>query len=206
LEELFRSSLIAKDLISRRIPGKDEETLEQEAAQYFEQHQAEFTEPMQLELQYTLVFSKPDDPPEQQARAKQLAEEIYSRLQAGTELSDIQRLYQDNPNFFIVLNPEIETVDETEVKQKVAQLEMNEFSKPFLTPDGYLIARLLYKKPQRQKSYEEVSQEIKEKLIQQQVEEQLTTWLKEQKEAADIRILDAELEQIQVDNTSRSPK
>ena len=200
LEELFRSSLIVGELIARRFRSKSDEAIEQEAAQYFEQHKSDYIEPMQIQFQSIKVNSKRDNPPEQQAQAKQLAEEIYSRLQVGTELSDIQRLYQDNPNFFIVLNPEIQTVDETEVKQKVAQLEMNQFSEPFLTPDGYLIAKLLYKKPQRQKSYEEVSQEIKEKLIQQQVEEQLEAWLKEQKEAADIRILDTGLEQIQVGN------
>ncbi len=202
LEELFRSSLIVSELIARRFRSKSDEVIEQEAAQYFEQHKSDYIEPMQIQFQSIKVRSKRDDPPEQQAQAKQLAEEIYSRLHAGTELSDIQHLYQDNPNFFIVLTPEIETVDETEVKQKVARLEMNELSEPFLTPDGYLIARLLYKKPQRQKRYEEVSQEIKERLIQQQVEGQLEAWLKEQKEAADIRILDAELAQIEVDNTS----
>ncbi|MBI1928679.1 SurA N-terminal domain-containing protein [Candidatus Poribacteria bacterium] len=206
LEELFRSSLIVGELIARRFRSKSDEAIEQEAAQYFEQHKPDYIEPMQIQFQSIKVSSKRDDPPEQQAQAKHLAEEIYSRLQAGAELSDIQHLYQDNPNFFIVVNPEIETVDETEVKQKVAQLEMNQFSEPFLTPDGYLIAKLLYKKPQRQKRYEEVSQEIKEKLIQQQVEEQLEAWLKEQKEAADIRILDTEMEQIQVDNTTRPPQ
>ena len=69
-------------------------------------------------------------------------------------------------------------------------------SQPIPVPEGYLIAKLLKKEPPRQKTYPEVSQEIRNQLIGEVLAKRREAWLVEQKAAADIRILDAELVKI----------
>ena len=58
---------------------------------------------------------------------------------------------------------------------------------------AYLIAQLVKTEPSRQKTYPEVSQEIRDKLIAEALQEHRKAWLAEQKVTADIRILDTEL-------------
>ena len=78
----------------------------------------------------------------------------------------------------------------------LAQLKGGELSKPMLTPEGYLIAKLLSKVPPRQKKYQQVRREISELLIQSKIKALLETWLKEQRRVGDIRILHPKLARV----------
>ncbi|MCZ6676859.1 MAG: peptidyl-prolyl cis-trans isomerase [Candidatus Poribacteria bacterium] len=193
LEEWLRNDFIVKELIARRFLSKiDEPQIDQEAVQYFEQHRSEFVEPMQIQFQYIMVVSAPEDARDEQARAKQLAEALYSRLRTGATFEDIQQAYKDIPSLRVVQEPQTLTPN-TKVGLTIAELGINEVSQPFWTPDGYLIARLTGKKLPQQKSYPEVRQQITDRLIQEKLETQIHAWLREQWEAGDIRILVPEL-------------
>ena len=193
VEERVRTSLIVNALTVRQFRSSiDEEQISQKAPQYFEQHQSEFIEPAQIQFQSILVRPKPDDTADLQTQAKTLAETIASQLQTGVTFQEIQKIYPDNPLLRIVTEPQTFPAD-TEVQLAIADLEVNEVSQPIPTPEGYLIAKLLKKEPARQKTYPEVSQEIQNKLIGEDLQRQRKAWLTEQKAAADIRILDPEL-------------
>ena len=202
LEEWLRNDLIVRELIVRQFRSSiDDEQINQEAAQYFEQNRSEFVEPVLIQFQYILVFSKPEDTADLQTRAKKLAETIVSELKAGTTFREVQQAYSDNPFLLVAEEPQTLTAS-TEAGLAVADLETDEVSQPIPISEGYLIARLLEKKLPRQKTYPEVSQGIKEQLIRKELEKQRKAWLAEQKEAGDIRILDAELAQIRLENTN----
>ena len=194
VEERVRAALIVNELTVRQFRNSiDEEQINQEAAQYFERHRSKFVEPAQIQFQYILVLSKPDDPADLQAKAKTLAERITSQLKGGATFQEIQEAYPDNP--FLRIVPEPQTLPtNTEVQLAITDLEINEVSQPIRTPDGYLIARVLKREASpRQKTYPEVSQEIQDELIGKALQKQRKAWLAEQKVTADIRILDAEL-------------
>lgn len=193
VEERVKNALIMNELIVRQFRNSiDEEQINQEAPQYFEQHRSDFIEPAQILFQYLLVLSKSDDPADLQVAAKTLAETIASQLKRGTTFQEIQEAYPDTPFLRVVPEPQALPTD-TEAQLAIASLEINEISQPIPTPEGYLIAKLVKKQPPRQKTYPEVSQEIRDKLIGEELQEHREAWLAEQKVTADIRILDAEL-------------
>lgn len=193
VEERLRTALIVKELTVRQFRSSiDEEQINQQAPQYFEEHRSEFIEPAQIQFQSILIRSKPDDTADLQNQVKTLAKTITSQLQTGVTFQEIQQAYPDNPLLQIVTEPQTLPTD-TEVRLAIADLEVNEVSQPIPTPEGYLIAKLLKKEPARQKTYPEVSQEIQNKLIGEDLQKQRKAWLTEQKAAADIRILDSEL-------------
>ena len=197
VEERVRNALIVNELTVRQFRNSiDDEQISQEAPQYFEKHRSDFIEPAQVQFQYILVRSKSDDPADLQAEAKTLAGIITSRLKRGATFQEIQEAYPDNPLLQVVEEPQTLPVD-TEAWLAIADLEINEVSQPIPRPEGYLIAKLLKKELQpRQKTYPEVSQEIQNKLIGEELQKQRKAWLSEQKTTADIRILDAELAKI----------
>ena len=193
VEERVRTFLIVNELTIRQFRNSiDEEQISQKAPQYFEEHRSEFVELAQIQFQSILVRSKPNDTADLQTQAKTLAETIAFQLQTGVTFQEIQQIYPDNPLLRIVTEPQTFPTD-TEVRLAIADLEVNEVSQPISTPEGHLIAKLLKKEPARQKTYPEVSQEIQNKLIGEELQKQRKAWLTEQKATADIRILDPEL-------------
>ena len=197
VEERLRNALIMNELTVRQFGNSiDEEQINQKAPQYFEQHRSEFIEPAQIQFQYILVRSQPDDTADLRTQAKTLAETITSQLKGGATFQEIQGAYPDNPLLQVVEEPQTLPTD-TEGRLAIADLEINGVSQPIPIPEGYLIAKLLKKEVHpRQKTYPEVSQEIRNKLIGEELQKRREAWLAEQKAAADIRILDAELAKI----------
>ena len=193
VEERVKNALIVNELTVRQFRNSiDEEQINQEAPQYFEQHRSDFIAPPQIQFQHILVLSKSDDPADLQAEAKALAETIASQLKRGTTFRETQEAYPDSPFLQVVPEPQTLPTD-TEAQLAIANLEINQISQPIPTPEGYLIAKLVKKEPPRQKTYPEVSQEIRDKLIGEALQEHRKAWLAEQKVTADIRILDIEL-------------
>ena len=190
VEERVRNALIVNELTIRQFRNSiDDEQINQEAPQYFEQHRSDFIEPVQIHFRHVLVRSKPDDPADLQANAKILAKTITSQLKGGATFQEIQEVYPNNPFLRIAPEPQTLSVD----AKAIASLKINEVSQPIPTTEGYLIAQLVKKEPSRQKTYPEVSQEIRDKLIGEALQEHRKAWLAEQKVTADIRILDTEL-------------
>ncbi len=196
VEERIKAVLIVNALTVRQFRNRiDEKQINQQAPQYFEQHRSEFIEPAQIQFQYILVRSRPDDAADLQAQAKVLAETISSQLRTVATFQEIQGAYPDHPLLRFQEEPQTVPID-TEIRGAIADLVVNEVSQPLPVPEGYLIAKLLKKVPSRQKTYPEASQEIQDTLIAEELQKLREVWLAEQKAAADIRILDAELKKI----------
>ena len=196
VEERMKTDLIVNALTVRQFRNSiEEEHINQKAPQYFEQHRSEFIAPAQIQFQYILVRSRPDDTADLQAEAKALAETISSQLKAGVTFQEIQEAYPDHPLLRFQEEPQTVPIN-TEIRRAIADLAVNEVSQPIPVPEGYLIAKLLKEEPSRQKTYPEVSQEIQDKLIGEALQNLRDAWLAEQKATADIRILDAELKKI----------
>ena len=193
LEERIKTDLIVNVLAVRQFRNSiEEEQITQKAPQYFEQHRSEFIAPAQIQFQYILVRSRPDNTADLQTKAETLAKTVSSRLKAGVTFQEIQEAYPDHPLLRFQEEPQTVPID-TEIRRSIANLTVNAVSQPIPVPEGYLIAKLLKKEPPRQRTYPEVSQEIQDKLIGEELQRLRDAWLAEQKAAADIRILDAAL-------------
>lgn len=202
LEEWLWNRLIVKELIFRQFRNSiNHEEINRAAPQYFERHRSAFIAPAQIEFQYILVRSKPDDAADQRAKANTFAGTISSQLKTGVTLAEVQRVYSDNPLLRVVTEPQTLPTD-TEIRLTIASLAINEVSHPIPIPEGYLIAKLLKKDPARQQTYPEVSEEIKNKLTADALQTQSEEWLVKQKAAADIRILDPTLANISLPLTA----
>ena len=130
VEERMKTDLIVNALIVRQFRNSiEEEQINQKAPQYFEQHQSEFIEPAQIQFQYILVRSRPDDTADLQAEAKSLAETISSRLKAGATFQAIQDAYPNHPLLRLQAEPQTVPID-TEIRQRIADLAVNEVSHP----------------------------------------------------------------------------
>ena len=196
VEERMKTELIVNVLAVRQFRNSiEEEQINQKAPQYFEQHRSEFIAPAQIQFQYILVRSGSADAADLETQPETLAETISSRLKAGVTFQEIQEAYPDHPLLRFQAEPQTVPID-TEIRQAIADLAVNEVSQPIPVPEGYLLAKLLKKEPPRQKTYPEVSQEIQDKLLGEELERLRDVWLAEQKAMADIRILDAELKKI----------
>lgn len=189
LEEWIKSRLILNELIVRRFHSKiDKEAIEQGAIQNFKQNQF-------FQFQYIIVFSSPEDSLDRQAQTKQIAEKIYARLQAGAAFDDIQQSYESAPNVKVEYEPQIIAAD-TKLGRTIAKLGNNELSHPILTPEGYLICKLMDETSPYWKTDEAAIEDIKITMIQKEERTLVDAWLKPQWETGDIRILDPELAHI----------
>ena len=198
LEQWIKSRLILNELIVRRFHSTlEKEVIEQATIQYFNQNQF-------LQFQYIMVLSRPEDTLDRQTQTKQIAEKIYLRLQADEKFDDIQRAFKATPNLKVEYDPQIIAVD-TQLGRTIAKLRNNELSHPVLTPEGYLICRLIDRESPHWKTDAAAIEEIKNTMIQREETTQVDAWLKEQWELGDIRILDAELAQLQTTDSDPEP-
>ena len=203
LQEWLRSALIIDDLIFRRfINTIDEQKIEQQAAQYFEQNRMKYSEAAEVKFQYVLVPSKLDEPLDQQAQAKQLAQEIYSRLQRGVAIQDFRQVGETSLEIMTGTTTE---VVETNLGRLIVELERDAWSPPIRTPDAYLVAKSLGTQKLRYKPFSEVRQRIATMLVEKQVAQQMESWLEKQKETGNWRILNPALAQLQIGNPDTEP-
>ena len=202
LEEWLRNDLIVKELVIRQFRNSiNSKEIDQAAPQYFERHRSEFIQSAQIQFQYILVRSKPDDAADLQAEAEAFARRISSQLKTGIPFQEIQRAYPNHPLLRVVTEPQT-VPTETKIRLTIARLAVNEVSQPISIPEGYLIAKLLKKEPARQQTYPEVSEKIKNKLITDALQTQSKKWLVKQKAVADLRILDPELAKTSLPRTT----
>ena len=71
--------------------------------------------------------------------------------------------------------------------------ETSERSQPLVVPEGYQIVERIRNNPAYQKAYSEVSEEITERIRQEEAAQRFEAWLTEQKEEKTWHILDDEL-------------
>ncbi|RKY04560.1 hypothetical protein DRP77_03520 [Candidatus Poribacteria bacterium] len=80
-----------------------------------------------------------------------------------------------------------------EMKRLIGSMREGEWGGPVETPAGYVIVKLIDRKPRRLKSFDEVKEEIKSIILSERVRRELTNWLRKQRKEADIRIIEPNL-------------
>lgn len=186
LREKYREQLIIRKLTNIEVRAKI--TLgPQEILDYYNAHLEEFTEPEQVRLKTILIrVRKGDD--EEAIRAR--LEEIMSMLKEGMDFGRLALICSEGPEArnrgdlgFIEKGQLLEDIDRV-----VFGLKPGEISEPIRTNVGYHIFKVEAKKKARVKEFNEVREEIEDKLFQQKAVARFNEWMAKLRENAYISI------------------
>ncbi len=163
------------------------------APKYFEENKAQFIAPATVTFKAVLITLKEDSSEVEKQTAKQLADQINLRLQQGETLEEVQQSLKNQDA--IRYNSQTLAVD-TPLGANVAQLKPTERKGPIPVQEGFLIAELIKKTPQRQKQYSEVKNEIANMIRQNKAETAFKEWLYKKKSVEPWYILDDALQRV----------
>jgi len=203
-QEDLQASLIEEIMVRNMVKRSfglfvKESDIEGEALEFFEQNKGKFIIPESVLLSQIFFKLSPDDndklwkslskgvpgtsPLETTKEdVKKKAEEVLDELKNGAEFS---KYVNENEKIdYIAVDQLIPVVAAT-----VSKMKLGEISGIVETPVGYFIIRLDDRSPSRQATFNDVKDEIKARLRQQKINEELDAWLRKQRETADIRIV-----------------
>lgn len=191
LKEEVRDEIMIRKMVDRKF-RLFLEVGDPEAATYYEQNKEKFFEPEKIKLQQVLVGIGSEATSKEKAEAKLKANEIWLKLREKRKLEELREIYKgDN----VVIKVEPDYVEPSSLPptlaNAIAKLQIGEISQVIETPIGYSILKLEDRQPRRQKQFSEVMEAIKADLLAEKVKADLQSWLKEEREKADIRVIDA---------------
>lgn len=194
IKERMKESLMVSEMIYRKFMrplNVNQNLFENKALRYYKNNESKYTEPRKVKIQQVVILSSLTAG---EKTAETQSQRIWKKLERGTTFSELNQIYSDDTNVMVDYDPNYIQVNKlvAVLQDAVSKLEIDELSKPILTKRGYFIIKIIDRKPARQKSFGEVADEIKNKLMSKQVQKDSDEWLKKQRETSDIRILDPE--------------
>ena len=163
-------------LMTKELMSPDIEITEEDMETYFEENKADFAQPEQVRASHILV--------EDEATAK----EVLEKINAGEDFAELAKEYSTDGSaenggdlgFF-------GTGEMVEAFETAAfALEVGEVSDIVETEHGYHIIKVTDKQEAADAVYEDHKEEIKEILIEEEMNANYSTWLEELKESYDI--------------------
>jgi len=176
-EEVRRRVMIYK-LIRRKFENSIPPISDVEAAEYYQRNKDRFIEPERVRIEQVII---------PKGGGKELALKVADRLRRGEEIGDLKAILTRSSVYTPLdkLPPDI--------AKEAKRLKVGQVSDPLETPAGYLVLKLVDRKPSRRKSFDEVKLEIKLLIRKEKTQRAVTEWINRQKISADIRILDPSL-------------
>lgn len=178
LEEEIRQRVMIYKLIRRKFESSIPPISDAEAAEYYQRNKGRFMEPERVRIEQAII---------PKGRGRRLAIEVADKLRKGEEVKDLKAILTRSS----VYTP----IDELppDIAKTAKRLKVGQVSDPIETPAGYLVLKLVDRKPPRQRSFDEVKSEIKLLIRKEKTQRAVTEWINRQKNSADIRILDPSL-------------
>jgi peptidyl-prolyl cis-trans isomerase SurA len=200
-EEQYRENLHDQILGSKLINYEVRSKVvipESQILDYYDQH---YTEQVDTGGFYILQIgitpdeeSTPSDPAQADATARKKAERILSLIKGGQDFKQLAKQYSDLPS--AVDGGDIGAFQKDEMaaymRDAVTSLKPGEVSGIVKSPSGYMIFKLLSSQEGEiitKVPYDEVKEEIRNTLYQQEMEKRYDTWMKELRNQAYIKIL-----------------
>ena len=167
------------------------------ARSYYDANSTEFIVPPTIALRtVSIVIPRRASETEKQ-KAEDLVKQLYTRLQQGETFETIRRVYETQ---LTIKLEEMTLAMDTPLGVLASELTDAERSPLLRISDGYRIVERIRSNPARQRTYEEVSEEIVDQIQREQAETAFAAWLAEQREAVSWHILDDALD---LDNETR---
>jgi len=167
--EEMTNALLAQEYMMENVSDKAKVT-DKEIEKYYNKHKSEFMQPEQVRARHILIKVPANATKKQWEEARKKALEIRAKLVKGESFAKLAQKYSDDPGskarggdlgYFRKgqMVPEFE--------KAAFALKKGEISQPVKTTFGYHIIKLEDKKPAKQRSLQEVKQEIRQKLLRQ---------------------------------------
>ena len=162
------------------------------AKSYYDLNSTEFIVPPTVTFN-TLFIAIPEDTSEaEKQKAEDLTQHLYRRLQQGETFESVREMYETQ----LAMKLEILTLEvDTPLGTIVAELQNSERSALLRVSYGYQVLERIRNNPARQKNYEEVSEDIIDRIQQEKAETEFAIWLAERREEESWHILDDALAQ-----------
>ena len=164
--------------------------VEKLAKSYYDTHSAEFVEPPTVTFNSLLIVVPEDISEAEKQNVVDLVQELSVHLQQGKTFEAVHKAYQTR----LALRLSVSTVEaNTPLGSIVTELKPSERSQPLIVSEGYRIVERIRNNPAYQKAYSEVSEEITERIRQEEATQRFEAWLTGQKAEKTWHILDDEL-------------
>ncbi len=168
------------------------ERVAQLAKSYYNANGAEFIVPPTVTFKSLLIVIPKNGSEVEKQEAETLVQTLNERLQQGQTFQAVRETYETQ----LELRFEVTTLEiDTPLGGIVTKLQVSERSTPFRVPEGYQIVERIRNNSAYQKTYQDVSEEITERIRRELANEQFETWLTQRKEEETWHILDDELAQ-----------
>jgi parvulin-like peptidyl-prolyl isomerase len=168
------------------------ERVAQLAKSYYNANGAEFIVPPTVTFKSLLIVMPKNESEVEKQETETLVQTLNERLQQGQTFQAVREIYETQ----LELRFEVTTLEiDTPLGTIVTKLQVSERSTPFRVSEGYQIVERIRNNSAYQKTYQDVSEEITERIRQELANEQFETWLIQRKEEETWHILDDELAQ-----------
>ena len=162
------------------------------AKSYYDANTAEFIVPPTVTFKSLLIVMPKNGAEKEKQPVEELVPKLNERLQQGETFQAVYETYETQLELkFEVLTLAIDTP----LGAIVTELQVSERSTPLRVAEGYQSVERIRNNSAYLKTYEDVSEEITERIRQELANEQFETWLTKQKEEETWAILDDELAQ-----------
>jgi peptidyl-prolyl cis-trans isomerase C len=181
------------------------EVTDAEARQFYNENPGKFEQPEMVRAAHILLMTinpvtRQELSEDQKAAKHKQIEDILKRARAGEDFAKLAKEYSEDPGSKDrggeytfprgQMTPAFEAA--------AFSLNTNQISDVVTTPYGYHIIKLYEKIPAKKVDFEKVSQEIKDYLVQRQIQLKVPDYLKQLRKDADVKILDARLASVEV--------
>ena len=164
--------------------------VEKLAKSYYDRHSVEFVVPSTVTFNSLLIVIPEGISETEKQNVVALVQELNVHLQQGKTFEAVRKTYETQ----LTLKFSDPTVEAgTPLGRIITELKTSERSQPIPVAEGYRIVERIRHNPAYQKKYSEVSEEITERIRQEEAEQRFKAWLIEQKEEKTWHILDDEL-------------
>jgi len=171
----IRRQLLMREVIGREV-GRTIIISREDARKYFDGHQQEFASPAGVSLAQILISNEKHKPEEAEKRAK----DALAELKAGQKWSDVVSRYSDDPataNEGGSIGFMKDGTLAPAISAEIAKLDLNQFSDIIPIKTGFIILKVLDRRHQGIPPFEEVEQQVQEKLYNQQMQPALRKYL-----------------------------
>lgn len=162
------------------------------ARSYYDANSTEFIVPPTVTFNALFILIPGDISEVEKRTAEDMVQRLYMGLKQGAAFDAVGKAYKPQ----LAIRFEVLTLEvDTPLGAIVAELQDSELSALLPISDGYQIVERIQRHPARPKTYEEVSEEIIDRIQQKKAEAEFAAWLTEQKEKKSWYILDDALKQ-----------
>lgn len=191
LRGLIRRGLTVRKVLAVKIKPTAKPVTDKDVADFYEANKEGFVEQEKVSVSHILIKVSPDASDQEKVDAENNIKTIIEEARSGADFAELAKKYSQCPTAsqggdlgYFTRGQMVKPFEEA-----AFALQPGQISDIVKTQFGYHIIRVQDKKPERQLGLEEVSEQIKEALNDEEIDIALEKWLEPIREKATIDIL-----------------